>query len=343
MKLQRYAKNPILSPNPQNDWENLVTANPGVWYDEQQHKVYMLYRAAGDENDHKIYLGLAVSENGFDFARHFDRPVFSPAESGFDAGCVEDPRIVKMGDYFYITYAARPFPPGRYWLNEAGQPNVPDDLPPEFPAALRHNKTSTGLAITKDFKKFYRAGRLTNPVFDDRDVILFPEKINGTFYMLHRPMELVGKDYGSDYPSIWIASGTDLLNLHDSRILAKSSADWEQKIGGNTPPIRTDHGWLTLYHGVGPDKRYRIGAMLLGLENPTKLTHRSRDWLLQPEELYELEGFYPGVVFPCGKVVIDGTLFVYYGGADKYIGLATCWMDELLDYLLSCPVSARTV
>jgi len=78
--------------------------------------------------------------------------------------------------------------------------------------------------------------------------------------------------------------------------------------------------------------------MLLDLDDPTVVTHRSADWLMQPEEDYEIEGYYRGCVFPCGKVVIDGTLFVYYGGADKYCALATCPLDELVDYVLSCPV-----
>jgi predicted GH43/DUF377 family glycosyl hydrolase len=92
-----------------------------------------------------------------------------------------------------------------------------------------------------------------------------------------------------------------------------------------------------IYHGVGDDKYYRVGAMLLDLNDPSKILHRTKDWLLEPEEPYEIEGFYNGVVFPCGNVIIDNTLFLYYGGADKYVCLATCGFDELLDYLHSCP------
>jgi predicted GH43/DUF377 family glycosyl hydrolase len=150
-------------------------------------------------------------------------------------------------------------------------------------------------------------------------------------------MTWVGEEYGTNHPAMWISTGDDLLNFQNSQILAKAKYDWERKIGGNTPPIRTEHGWLTLYHAVGSDNHYRLGAMLLGLEDPTKLLHRTPDWLIQPEEYYELEGYYNGVIFPCGKVVIDGTLLVYYGGADKYVGLATCHLQTLLDYLLSCP------
>ena len=336
MKLQRYENNPIISPDPDSEWESLVRTNPGAWYDEGTKEVLLLYRAAGNDKNHVIHLGMAKSKDGYNFENISEKPVFGPSKDGFDSGCVEDPRIIKMGDYFYITYASRPFFPGQYWLNEDNRPNLPFNMPEEFPITLRENKTSTGLLITKDFKKFIRAGRITISTVDDRDVILFPEKINGKFVMMHRPMSWIGAEYGTEYPAIWISYGDDLLNFSHSKILIKSKYDWEQKIGGNTPPIKTEHGWLTLYHAVGEDRHYRLGALLLDLNDPSKVLHRSSDWLMQPEESYELEGHYNGVIFPCGKVVIDDRLFVYYGGADKYIGLATCSLKELLEYLLTC-------
>ncbi len=108
-------------------------------------------------------------------------------------------------------------------------------------------------------------------------------------------------------------------------------------MGINTPPIKTPHGWLTIYHAVGPDKFYRLGALLLDLDDPGKVLHRTPDWLMQPEKDYEIEGFYRGVCFPCGAVVKDGTLFVYYGGADKCCAVATCDFGRLLDHLRACP------
>ena len=335
MKLRRYEKNPIISPNPAHDWENLVTTNPGAWYDRESGRVLLLYRAAGDDAEHVVRLALATSDDGYHFDLP-DEPVFSPSSDGFDAGCVEDPRIVKMGDYYLITYATRQFPPGEYWLYGRARYRPPT-LPANLPYALRTNATSTGLLLTRDFKSFIRAGRMTDPTVDDRDVILFPEKIGGKYYMLHRPMEWVGNGYGTQYPGIWIASGEDLLLLRGSQLLAKAKYDWETKIGGNTPPVRTAAGWLTIYHAVGPDKRYRLGAMLLDLEDPTRVLHRSTDWIMQPEEEYELDGPYNGCIFPCGKVVIGDQLFVYYGGADKYVALATCEIAELIEHLRSCP------
>jgi predicted GH43/DUF377 family glycosyl hydrolase len=337
MQLKRFDGNPILSPDPASSWQSLITTNPGAWYDPQKKEVQLLFRAAGNDPEHKIHLGLATSKDGYHFSRVGTEPVLSPSVLGFDGGCVEDPRVIKIGEWYYVTYASRPLPPGQYWLANGAVFKIPE-CPPEFPWHLRENATTTYLGLTKDFKTWYRAGRLTRPEVDDRDVYFFPEKIAGKFWMIHRPMNWTGPKYGTEYPAMWISSGDDLLACRDAKLLAKAEFDWEKKIGGNTPPIKTPIGWLTLYHAVGSDKKYRLGALLLDLHDPTKVTHRTRDWILQPEKDYELQGFYPGVCFPCGKVVIGDTLFVYYGGADKYVGLATCKLEELLGYLMQCPV-----
>ena len=201
MKLKKFEGNPILAPFPGNEWESLVTCNPGVYYDNGT--FYMLYRAAGNDTEHVIRLGLATSKDGFHFERQSDKPVFAPSLDGPDAGCVEDPRIVKFDNEYYITYAYRPVPPGQYWKFAHDEVSVPA-CGRYAPAAIVKNLGNTGLAVTKNFKDFRRLGRLTSPVLDDRDVILFPEKINGQFVMLHRPKQYIGKEYGVDYPSIWV-------------------------------------------------------------------------------------------------------------------------------------------
>src|SRR5690606_28084072 len=123
------------------------------------------------------------------------------------------------------------------------------------------------------------------------------------------------------------------------KLLAKAEYEWEgKKIGGSCPPLKTEHGWLTIYHAVGPDKLYRVGAMLLDLDDPTRVLCRTRDWLLQPELEWEMKGHYNGVVFPCGNVIVGDTLFVYYGGGDVHCGLATCSFSALMDSLLAQPV-----
>lgn len=335
MKLKKYEKNPIIAPNPANAWENLVTCNPGVIYDDG--RFYMLYRAAGDDKEHVIRLGLAVSENGFDFRRVGDSPVFGPSADGPDGGCVEDPRIVKFDNEFYITYAYRAHAPGQYWTFAHDVVRLPR-CGAYAPAAMAQNLGNTGLTVTTDFRNFRRLGRLTSPVLDDRDVILFPEKIGGKFAMMHRPKQFVGERYGVKYPSIWLKFSDDLLAWEDKPshlLIAGREGTWEEKIGGSTPPILTEAGWLTLYHGVadGGTAEYRVGALLLDRENPLRVLARTPEPILEPEFFYETEGFYSHCVFPTGNVVVDGVLYVYYGGADKYVGVATCRLEELLNYL----------
>jgi predicted GH43/DUF377 family glycosyl hydrolase len=340
MKLTRYPGNPILSPWPGHPWEDLAVFNPAAYYDEAAQQFLLLYRAAESGPDYKCYFGLATSRDGYHFERVADQPVLSPSVEGFDGATIQDPRLTRMGNWYYVTYACRHYPFGQFWIPEVRQRYVKPDCPPEFPHYLKTNATLTGLAMTRDFKQWIRAGWLTHPLLDDRDAILFPEKVNGRYVLLHRPLEWVGPAYDTDHACAWIAFSDDLLGFPfvKSRQLIKNKYPWEAfKLGINTPPIKTPHGWFTLYHAVGPDKFYRLGALLLDLHEPGRVLHRTPDFLMEPECDYEIEGFYRGVCFPCGTVIRDGTLFVYYGGADKYCCLATCDFSALLQHLLHCP------
>ena len=116
LNFKRYEGNPILKPNPQNQWENLCVLNPAVVFDKETNKFVMVYRAGGDEIKHHIRLGLATSDDGFNFVRYADNPVFDVDENDADGGCVEDPRIVYIDGIYYMTYASRAYAPGRYWL-----------------------------------------------------------------------------------------------------------------------------------------------------------------------------------------------------------------------------------
>lgn len=336
MKLNKYSGNPILSPLERNSWENLIVCNPGAWYENGV--FYLLYRAAGDDENHVIRFGLATSNDGFNFKRAMDTPCFGPSIEGPDSGCVEDARIVKFDDYYYVTYAFRPFPPGQYW-RFAHDEVLTRDMGDNAPDFLKKNIANSALAITKDFKKWRRLGRITQSHLDDRDVILFPEKINGKYAMLHRPKEWTGEGFGPKYPAVWIRFSNDLLNWDEpSQVLIEGiEGSWEEKVGGSTPPIKTEKGWFVLYHGVenGGKGYYRVGAMMLDLNDPTKVIARTKNFLMEPEHYYEIDGFYKGCVFPTGNIVKDGILYVYYGGADKYVGVATADFNELVDKLLN--------
>ena len=191
-KLKPFSGNPILKPQG-NGFESLCVLNPAVVYDDKNDEFVMLYRAAPtDDIMHHIYLGLAKSKDGFNFKRCSNEPVLSPSLDGEDAGCVEDPRCVKIGDWYYITYASRPYAPGRYWLDE----EMPWFNPPkEGPCFLKYNNSVTYLAITQDFINYKKLGRITKTTEDDRDVFIFPEQVNGKWVRFSRPLYNF-KDYG---------------------------------------------------------------------------------------------------------------------------------------------------
>jgi predicted GH43/DUF377 family glycosyl hydrolase len=180
------------------------------------------------------------------------------------------------------------------------------------------------------------AGDLTVGGYDlnrvpNKDAILFPERINGRYCMMHRPMF----PHSSGLPqSIWISWSDDLLHWVDHELVLAPALPWESlKVGGGTPPLRTLEGWLTYYHGVeglsddDPNRRYHAGALLLSLDNPTLILYQSPQPVLSPESEDETTGVVSNVVFPTGIIQQpDGRLDVYYGMADQAIGLATAYL-----------------
>lgn len=335
MFFKKYENNPILSPNEKNSWEDRCVLNPAVVYDDATEKFVMVYRAGGDELRHVIRFGLATSEDGVHFQRESDKPVFEAGQYEPDGGCVEDPRIVKLGDAYYMTYAARTYAPGRYWLDlENLSPIYLDEtdvIAEELPYYAKKNITVSYLAMTKDFKNYKRFGRITEATVDDRDVLLFPEKVNGKYVLVSRPKfktDLV------KMPSIWISFGDDLIEYGKPELLLTGEQWWETaRIGAGTPPIKTDKGWFMLYHGVDDKGIYRVGAVLMDLNDPRKIIARTKEYLMEPDQPYETEGLYDGCVFPTGNVVKDGVLYVYYGCADKHVSLATADFESLVHYL----------
>lgn len=338
MKLKKWEKNPILEPTGKGDWEKYAVCNPGAFYDKG--KVYLLYRASAETDTYRIYMGLAESEDGYHFKRVSDRPIYNPTQQ-FELGGVEDPRITKFGDTYYITYAARAVPFTAFVQGKGPQ------YPPDAPRALRENLTRTGLLETKDFRNYRCLGPITKNDVDNRDVILFPEKIKGKYVMLHRPADWVGPKYNCEKTGIWLATSEDMLHWGHDVLLAEPHPEmpWQElKIGGSTPPIKTDRGWFVMYHGVqgtGKNRYYRQGVMMLDLEDPSKIISRPKEVILEPTEKFEKEGVECNVVFATANVIIGDDLFVYYGGADKVCCVATAKFKDLVDFAMSAPTKGK--
>lgn len=334
-RLTKCPENPILQPNPANAWEARAVLNPAVM--DRGDTIAMYYRAAGDDWDHLIHIGLATSTDGVHFTRASDAPVLSPQPQGFDGGCVEDPRITVVEGVAYMTYAYRPYPPGQYWLRTT-RPTETYGVPPTAPRALTGNVTASALAMLTE-GGIKRLGRITLADLDDRDVMLFPEKVGGRYVRLSRPVAWSGPGYPCAQPGIWINFSPSLLDWDENQttLLMRAEVPWEQKkIGAGPPPIRTEAGWLLLYHGVDLEGKgiYRVGAALLDKGDPTRVIARTREPIMEPEAAFECQGIYNGCVFPTAALVRAGTLYVYYGCADQYCCLATCQADALVDYLM---------
>ena len=329
IKLKKYENNPILKPRGEG-WESLCVLNPAVIYDEDDKLFKMLYRAAGNDEEHYIYLGLATSKDGYNFERCFDKPVLSPDINGADGGCVEDPRLIKMGGYYYLTYASRTFAPGRYWREDKKYFGFQPEYGPKF---LIYNNSVTHLAISRDLVNWKKLGRITDTRYDDRDVYIFPETIGGKFVKLSRPMERCGEGYPNPAPGIWISYSTDLLEWGEPKLLMQGNEWWEdKKIGGSTPPVRCKYGYMILYHGVSTrDDGYRVGAVIVDKDNPEKIVARTKDFIMEPEFDFETKGYYNGCVFPTGLCVKDGVMYVYYGAADKFVCVATADFEKFCD------------
>ncbi|MBR5987368.1 MAG: glycosidase, partial [Clostridia bacterium] len=259
-----------------------------------------------------------------------DKPVLSPDLDGPDGGCVEDPRLVKMGDYYYLTYASRTFAPGQYWRADCGYFGF---QPQEGPTMLINNNSFTSLAVSRDLKNWKKLGRITDSRLDDRDVYIFPEKVGGKYVRLSRPMEWCGEGFKNANPAIWIAFSDDLMEWGKPELLMQGKEWWEEaKIGGSTPPVKCKYGWLLLYHGVAKkDGAYRVGAVILDEKDPTKILARTKNFVMEPEFPFETDGYYNGCVFPTGIVVKDGVMYVYYGAADKFVCVATAPFEEFCD------------
>jgi predicted GH43/DUF377 family glycosyl hydrolase len=308
--LVRFDGNPILTPTIEWDWQSRAVFNPAAIYEDG--KVHLIYRALS--TDGISVLGYAVSRDGFHIDENLDYPIYEPREEfekrrrlEVGGGC-EDPRITEFDDRFWMTYTA--------WDGE----NPP-----------RVALTSIGV---EDFMRrqwnWAKPTLISLPNVDDKDACIVKNK-SGKYICFHR----LGNE-------IWI-DVADKMDFGEHKYLGGKEVagprldKWDNiKIGISAPPIETEHGFILLYHGVSePGFKYKVGAMLLDDEDPTKILARTDEPIFEPEMPYEIEGEVPNVVFPCGALVIKDTLYVYYGGADKVIGVATMKFKDLLNLLQS--------
>ncbi len=245
------------------------------------------------------HLRLARSTDGVRFEVE-PVPALLPA-TPYESFGVEDPRITLLD--------------GRYWINYS---------------AVSPYGIATALASTTDFVTFERHGIIFPP--NNRDVTIFPERLDGRYVALHRPMP-----EGIGQPAMWLASSSDLIGWGEHRLVASARvARWDDaKIGGGAVPIRVEtadrDGWLAVYHGVTRSPlTYSLGALLLDADDPARVIARSRDPILAPEAPYEREGFFGGVVFTCGLLADGDLVRIYYGAADGVTAVADLSLDEIL-------------
>lgn len=305
LKLTRHPKNPLLKPS-ENWWENKAVFNPGATIFND--KIVLLYRAIGDDNISR--LGLAKSSDGLQFER-FKTPIYdSPIDDPYERLGCEDPRITKIGDEYYILYTA-----ASVYSTTSRHPKTEKiSVSKSAPFRIR-----AGLAKTRDFQTIKYISHLFGDL-DTKNAAIFPEKFNDQFYILHRV-----------YPNLSLSTSPDCIKCHHDTIIAKPRpGKWDSlKIGAGAQPIKTPYGWLLFYHGTNQKNRYHLGIMVLDLKNPRKVIYRSPEPILSPEKDYEKSGDVQNVVFTCGAVEWNDKYFVYYGAADKVIGLATIPLEDV--------------
>jgi predicted GH43/DUF377 family glycosyl hydrolase len=336
-ELHRHDDNPIIQPNTQNEWENKATFNPAAILDDD--KIHIIYRAIGDSD--VSVLGYASSSDGFKIDERSAYPVFSwrseqekksgPRETippifylsggGWKGGC-EDPRLTLIDNTVYMLYTA---------FDGWG--------------SLRIALTSIKLDDLRNKRWNWKKPIMISPPGEmHKNWVIFPEKINGKFAILH-----------SIHPKVLIDYFDNLDELGDDNYIKSQyggkprKGRWDSHPrGAGPPPIKTKRGWLLLYHAIDhrDPGRYKLGAMLLDLKDPTKVIARSKKPILEPDECYENEGFKPGIIYSCGAVVVNDQLLVYYGGADTVSCVAVANLDEFLKKLAADKepkLSAKTV
>ena len=300
--IKRYEKNPILT---KKDIPYQVETVHNAGMIRADGRYIMLFRS--HLRTGRSIIGIAESKDGFSFKVH-PEPFIVPASKSvfkeYEEYGVEDPRICRIDNKYLITYSAY----------------------------SRHG-VRIALASTTDFKNIERIALITQ--CDSRNLVIFPEKFNGLYARLDRPhSEISGW-------SIWISYSPDLIHWGNSKVIIKPvQYHWdEMKIGPGATPIKTEHGWLNIYHGVFPTMDgsvYRLGVALHQIDDPSKIIGVSDEWILQPEDPWEITGYVHNVVFTCGAVLEDDeTIKIYWGGADNVMCVGTALVKDLVNLCIN--------
>lgn len=241
------------------------------------------------------HLRLLSSINGIDFSEELAYPpIFG--DGVLESFGIEDCRVSKIDELYYLTYTA-----------------------------VSANGVGVGLKTTKDWKQFEDKGMILPP--HNKDCAIFEEKINGKFYALHRPSSI---EIGGNY--IWIAESLDAVHWGNHKCILKTrDGFWDSaRVGAGAAPIKTAAGWLAIYHGADENHKYGLGALLMDLNDPSKVVGRTEQAIMLPTEDYELNGFFGRVVFTNGHIVEGDKLTIYYGAADEFVCGATFSIQEIL-------------
>lgn len=300
----RYNKNPILTKK-DVPYPVVTVHNAGVV--KYNDKYIMLFRS--HLHNGRSIIGIAKSDDGYNFKVGVE-PFLTPSSDSvfgdYEEYGVEDIRISQIQDNFFLTYSAY----------------------------SRHG-VRIGLAKTKDFKTVERISLITQS--DLRNVVIFPQKIEGQYVRLDRPHSEISKW------SIWISYSPDLIHWGNSKLIIKPETyHWdEMKIGPGATPIKTEKGWLNIYHGVFNTMSgavYRLGVALHDLNDPSIVLGISDQWILQPEDPWEITGYVSNVVFTCGAVPEkDGSIKIYWGGADSVMCVGNANINDLIDLCINNP------
>jgi predicted GH43/DUF377 family glycosyl hydrolase len=327
--MDRFEGNPILKPEPKHRWESKAVFNPGALYEAS--RVHLIYRAIGDTDT--SVLGYASSPDGLHFDERLEEPIYVPREpfegvrltpstrpisydssyvsGGGEWGGCEDPRLTRIEDRVFITYVAYD---GYSHPRSALSSIAYDDF------------------LTKNWR-WRKPVLISPPGVINKNPCILPEKVNGKYVIFHRVFPDILIDFLDDLDF----DGKTKWLKGQFRIRTRADYWDSRKVGAGPPPIKTGEGWLLIYHAIGeqaPDS-YKIGAMLLDREDPTRVLARLPEPILEPKAWYETGGLKPNVVYPCGAVVIGKRLFIYYGGADRVVCVASVSLGSLLEHLIS--------